>query len=237
MIESLNIMRGVHPARAAARRATVDAVIATGAVAVVRLAQADRALHTVDALMAGGVIAIEVTLTTPGALELIEQLSQRGNGALIGAGSVLTADVARQAIDAGARYIVSPVFDADVMATAHTYDVPAMPGAYTPTEILTAYKAGADLVKVFPADTLGPSYIKGVMAPMPFLELMPTGGVTPANVGTWLQAGAVAVGLGGALVDPALVAARDWRGLTARAQQVQEQVALVRATRTAGKST
>lgn len=228
MIDALNIMRGVLPARAAVRRAIVDALIARGAIAVVRLPTPEWGAEAVGALASGGVTAIEVTMTTPGALKLIGQLA--GNSALlVGAGSVLTADNARQAIDAGAKYVVSPVFDADVLATAHTYDCAALPGAYTPTEMLQAYKAGADLVKVFPADTLGPGYLKAVLAPMPFLELIPTGGVTPDNVGSWLGGGAVAVGLGGSLVDAKLVAARDWAALTARARRVTEQVAVARA--------
>ena len=228
MIDALNIMRGVHPARAATRRAVVEQLIERGAVAVVRLASGAQAHDAVRALADGGVSAIEVTLTTPGALELISSLRSH-DGLLVGAGSVLTAEQARRAVEAGARYVVSPVFDSDVIATAHTYDVPVMPGAYTPTEIMKAYSAGADLVKVFPADTLGPSYIKGVHAPMPFLELMPTGGVTPDNVGTWLAAGAVAVGLGGSLVDSRAVADRDWGVLTSRARTVAAQVASARA--------
>lgn len=233
MIDALNIMRGVHPARAATRRSVVDALLARGAVAVLRLPSEDWGREAVQAVASGGVTAIEVTLTTPGALRLIEQLSANEQ-LLVGAGSVLSAEAAREAIDAGARYVVSPVFDPDVLATAHTYDVPALPGAFTPTEMLQAYKAGADLVKVFPADSFGPTYFKGVLAPMPFLELMPTGGVTPDNVGQWLDAGAVAVGLGSALIDPRLVATRDWPALTARARVVSEQVALQRARKLLG---
>jgi 2-dehydro-3-deoxyphosphogluconate aldolase/(4S)-4-hydroxy-2-oxoglutarate aldolase len=229
MIDALNIMRGVHPARAATRRAIIDSLISRGAVAVVRLKSADRARDVVEAIADGGVTAIEVTLTTPNALTLITQLRRDQESLLVGAGSVLSAEQARQAIEAGARYVVSPTFDPDVLATAHTYDVPALPGAYTPTEMLRAYQAGADLVKVFPADNLGPAYFKAVLSPMPFLELMPTGGVTPDNVGTWLSAGAVAVGLGSSLVDPALVQARDWSALTARARQVMSQVKAARA--------
>ncbi|WP_373064202.1 bifunctional 4-hydroxy-2-oxoglutarate aldolase/2-dehydro-3-deoxy-phosphogluconate aldolase [Gemmatimonas sp.] len=231
MIDALDIMRGVTPARSAARRAVVDALLAHGAVAVVRLSDASRGRDVAAALMAGGVHAIEVTLTTPGALSLIETLRNSDRSLLVGAGSVLGAQPARAAIEAGAQYLVSPVFDADMLATAHTYDVPAFPGAYTPTEIFRAYTAGADLVKVFPADTLGPAYIKGVMAPMPFLELMPTGGVTPDNVGAWLAAGAVAVGLGSALVDPKLVQARDFATITARARKVTDGIAAARAAR------
>ena len=212
-----------------ARRRIVDDLVARGAVAVVRLPDAERALAVVDALAAGGVTAIELTLTTPGALDLIAALRKAGGDALlVGAGSVLDADTARRAVEAGATYVVSPVFRAEVVAESHRQGVPAMPGAYTPTEILTAHEAGADVVKVFPADTLGPAYLKGVMAPMPFLRLMPTGGVTPANVGDWLRAGAVAAGLGSALVDAKLVAAGDMSGITARARQTSENVAAAR---------
>ncbi|GLC23744.1 bifunctional 4-hydroxy-2-oxoglutarate aldolase/2-dehydro-3-deoxy-phosphogluconate aldolase [Roseisolibacter agri] len=220
----------MHPApHADARRRIVDDLVARGAVAVVRLPDAERALAVVDALAAGGVTAIELTLTTPGALELIATLRKAGGDALlVGAGSVLDADTARRAVEAGATYVVSPVFRAEVVAESHRQGVPAMPGAYTPTEILTAHEAGADVVKVFPADTLGPAYLKGVMAPMPFLRLMPTGGVTPANVGDWLRAGAVAAGLGSALVDAKLVAANDMAAITARARQTSENVAAVR---------
>ena len=147
----------------------------------------------------------------------------------MGAGTVLDAETARRAIEAGATYVVSPVFRAAVVEEAHRHGVPAMPGAYTPTEILTAHEAGADVVKVFPAETLGPAYIKGVLAAMPFLRLMPTGGVTPENVGEWLRAGARAVGLGGALVDAKLVAAGDYAAITARARAITTAVAAARA--------
>jgi len=232
VIENLNIMRGVHPLRAAARRTVVEALIERGAVAVVRLPDASQGVALADALLAGGVTAIEVTLTTSGALELIEALAGHANGALmVGAGSVIGAPAARQAIDAGARYVVSPIFDPDVVATAHTYDIPVFPGAFTPTEIFRAYQAGADLVKVFPADTLGPGFIKSVLAPMPFLELMPTGGVTPENVGQWIKAGAVAVGLGSALVDPSLLRSKDFATITARSRTITTGIAAARAGR------
>lgn len=213
-----------------ARRRTVDAVVARGAVAVVRLPDAALALDAIRAIQAGGVTAIELTLTTPDALRIIEELARwADDDIVIGAGSVLDVDAARQAVDAGAAFVVSPVFQPEVVAESHRLGVPAMPGAFTPTEILRAHQAGADVVKVFPADTLGPAYLKGVLAPMPFLRLMPTGGVTASNVGDWLRAGAAAVGLGSALVDPKLVAARDFDALTARARQVCAGVAGARA--------
>lgn len=234
MSDTLNISAGAHPDGARARRAIVEQLIDAGAVAVVRLPDASRGEALVRALLEGGVRAIEVTLTTPGALELIASLTKAcGDAAVIGAGSVLDADTARRAIAAGARYVVSPVFDDEVLAMAHAHDVPALPGAYTPTEILHAHNAGADLVKVFPAELLGPDYIKGVLALMPFLELMPTGGVTPQNVGQWIAAGAVAVGLGSALVNPKLVSAGDFDVIAARARIVTDGIASARAMRSA----
>ena len=216
------------------RRVTVDALIHAGAVAVLRLPDASRGESVVHALLAGGVRAIEVTMTTAGALDLIAALSTSfGDALLLGAGSVLTSDSARRAIDAGARFIVSPVLDETVIATAHAGGIPALPGAFTPTEIMRAHRAGADLVKVFPADSLGPAYIRSVLAPLPYLELMPTGGVTPDNVGAWIAAGAVTVGLGSALVSPTLVSAADFAGISARARRVTDGIALARAERRA----
>ena len=212
------------------RRTTVDALIQAGAVAVVRLPDASRGEAVVRALLEGGVRAIEVTMTTSGALDLIASLRATfGDALLLGAGSVLTVESAQHAIDAGAQFVVSPVFDAGVVATAHEHAIAALAGAYTPTEILHAYQGGADLVKVFPADGLGPAYVRGVLAPMPFLELMPTGGVTPDNVGAWIAAGAVAVGLGSALVDPTLVRLGDFAGITARARVVTTGIGSARA--------
>jgi 2-dehydro-3-deoxyphosphogluconate aldolase / (4S)-4-hydroxy-2-oxoglutarate aldolase len=209
-----------------AREARVSALLRCGAVAVVRLPEARAALAVVHALMEGGVMAIEVTLTTPDALAVIEQLrGSAADGLVVGAGSVLGADNAQRCIDAGADYIVSPVMQREVLEVAHKHDVPMLPGAFTPTEALAAHEAGADVVKIFPADALGPSYLRGVLAPMPFLRLMPTGGVTPANIAQWFDAGAVAVGVGSALVDPALVKAGDFATITERARIVSAAVA------------
>ena len=211
------------------REATVTRLRELGAVAVVRLHSTEAALRVVDALHAGGVHALEITVTVPDALRVIGAVVQRfGDAVCVGVGTVLDAATARAAVDAGAAYVVSPVFRAEVLAEAHRLGVPAMPGAFTPTEALAAHEAGADVVKIFPADSLGPAFIKGVLAPMPFLRLMPTGGVTPDNVPTWLAAGAVAVGLGGALVDPAVVARGDWDEISARARRVADGVATAR---------
>jgi len=209
------------PPRAEERAETVRRIQALGALAVVRLPSPDAVLPVAEALHAGGVSAIEVTMTVPGALEAVARLAREGDGEmLIGVGSVLDADTARRAVEAGARFVVSPVFKPEVVAEAQRQGAAALPGAFTPTEILRAHEAGADLVKVFPSDALGPVFLKGVLAPMPFLRLIPTGGVTPENVGTWIAAGAVAVGLGGALVAPQLVAAEDFAAITERARQV-----------------
>jgi 2-dehydro-3-deoxyphosphogluconate aldolase/(4S)-4-hydroxy-2-oxoglutarate aldolase len=215
--------------------ATRERVERLGAVAVVRLHSTEAAIRVADALHAGGVTALEITVTVPDAFAVIAAVVRRfGDEVCVGVGTVLDAETARGAVAAGAQYVVSPAFRPAVIEEAHRLGVPAMPGAITPTEILTAHEAGADIVKLFPADTFGPGYVRSILAPMPFLRLMPTGGVTPDNVGSWLSAGAVAVGLGGALVDAALVAKGDWDAITERARRVTDGVAEARATR--GKS-
>jgi 2-dehydro-3-deoxyphosphogluconate aldolase / (4S)-4-hydroxy-2-oxoglutarate aldolase len=218
----------LSPPHTEERAATVDRLRTLGAVAVVRLRSADEAVRVAESLHEGGVSAVELTMTMEGAIEAIAAVARELPDVMVGVGSVLDGETARRAIEAGAVYVVSPVFVAEVVEEAHRAGVAVMPGAFTPTEILAAHRAGADVVKVFPADPLGPAFIKGVLAPMPFLKLMPTGGVTPENAGTWLRAGAVAVGVGGALVDPGLVATGDFAGLTARARRLAESVAEVR---------
>jgi 2-dehydro-3-deoxyphosphogluconate aldolase/(4S)-4-hydroxy-2-oxoglutarate aldolase len=161
----------------------------------------------------------------PGAIELIAQLA-RGlpDELLVGAGTVIDADTARRAIDAGARFVVGPVFRRDVIDACHERGVPAMPGCFTPTEILDAWEAGADIVKVFPSTSLGPAFIKDVRAPLPQLKLMPTGGVSIENAADWLRAGAVAVGVGSALVDAKSVEAGDFAAITQKAARLMASV-------------
>lgn len=212
---------------ALARHETMRRIAALAAVAVVRLPSAEQALRASEAVRAGGVEAVEITLTTPGALEAIRALSC-DDGMIVGAGSVLDSESARAAIDAGARFIVSPVLLPQLVPLAHEADVAVMLGAFSPTEILAAHRAGSDAVKVFPADALGPAFIRGVRAPMPFLRLVPTGGVTPENAGDWLRAGATAVGLGGSLVDAKLAGAGDWDAITQRARRVLRSIAQAR---------
>ena len=214
------------------RSDTIAEIERLGVVAVVRLHDGGAVPALVQALAAGGVRAVEVTMTVPGALEVIRQLaSSAPAGSVIGAGTVLDPDTASRAIDAGARFVVSPVFRPAIIEASHRRDVPACPGCYTPTEILNAWDAGADIVKVFPASTLGPSFLNDVRAPLPQVKLMPTGGVTIENAGDWLRAGAIAVGIGSALVDARLVAAGDFAAITERAARLVANVCSGRAAR------
>jgi 2-dehydro-3-deoxyphosphogluconate aldolase / (4S)-4-hydroxy-2-oxoglutarate aldolase len=213
-----------------ARRRTRAALEALGAVAVVRLPEAAGIARVAEALVSGGVRALEITMTVPDAPAHIAHLVRDlGDDALVGAGTVLDADAAQAVLDAGARFVVSPAFDANVVARCHAADVAALPGAYTPTEILRAWQAGADLVKVFPATALGPRYLRDVRGPLPDVRLMPTGGVTVENAGDWIRAGAAAVGLGSDLVDPKRVAAGDFAGITERARTLVENIRAARA--------
>lgn len=212
------------------RHEIVADLIARGAVAVIRMTDTERLLRVVEAICAGGVTAIEITMSVPRAFEMIEAVvRQLGDAALVGAGTVLDAETARLAIAAGARYVVSPVFKPEIIQTAHRYDVPALPGAFTPTEILAAHEAGADIVKVFPADVVGMAFFKAIKAPMPQLRLMPTGGVTLTNAGDWLRAGACAVGVGSALLDQKAIAEGRWEKLTENARTLMASIRQARA--------
>lgn len=214
--------------RPRSRTETVAALEALGAIAVIRIEDAARLRPVVEALAAGAVRAVEVTLTTRGALEALAAVGPAlGDEILVGAGTVLDAETARLAITAGARFIVAPTFRPAVVEMCHRYDVAAVPGGYTPTEILTAWEGGADLVKVFPISGLGPGYLKELRGPLPHVRLVPTGGVTPDGAGAFLAAGAVAVGVGGALVERDAVARGDWARITEQARR------LVRAVRAA----
>jgi 2-dehydro-3-deoxyphosphogluconate aldolase/(4S)-4-hydroxy-2-oxoglutarate aldolase len=207
------------------RSGVVAAIAADRAVAVVRTDEPDKLIQIARALAAGGVVCFEVTMTVPNALEGIRAVTaELGGSILVGAGSVLSAAQAEAAVEAGARYVVSPVFKREIVETAHALGAAAMPGCFTPTEILLAHEAGADVAKVFPAGSLGPGFIKGVLAPMPHLKLMPTGGVSLSNATDWLRAGAVAVGAGSALVERAAIAAGDWGRLTANAQRLRASI-------------
>ena len=195
-----------------------------GVVPVVRLPSLEQAVPLVRALLAGGITAIEPTMTSPGALDalstLLAEIAAFGAGeAVLGMGSVTSPEQAAAAIAAGAHFIVSPALDLPTVAYCVARGVPVMPGALTPSEIQTAWKAGASVVKVFPARLFGPSYFKDVLAPLPHLRLMPTGGVDLSNVTDFVRAGAVAVGVGSALVDKKLIDAGDWAEITRRSAE------------------
>jgi 2-dehydro-3-deoxyphosphogluconate aldolase/(4S)-4-hydroxy-2-oxoglutarate aldolase len=208
---------------------TVRAIEACGVVAVIRLREPEKLSAVVDALGEGGVRALEVTMTVPGAIELIGQLAPTlPKGFLLGAGTILDTQTARLAILAGAQFIVGPVFRPEIIAMCHRYDIAAMPGCFTPTEILSAWEAGADVVKVFPATALGPGFFKDVRGPLPQVKLMPTGGVSLDNAGDWIAAGAVAVGVGTALLDAKAIAAGDYSVIAANAKRIVANVASAR---------
>ncbi|GAB4108755.1 MAG: bifunctional 4-hydroxy-2-oxoglutarate aldolase/2-dehydro-3-deoxy-phosphogluconate aldolase [Phycisphaeraceae bacterium] len=186
------------------------------------------------AMVQGGLRVAEVPLTTPGALELVSRVRQELDGQLLmGTGSVLDAEGVRQSVDAGAQFIVSPILKAEIIETSHALGVPCMPGALTPTEIQTAWELGADIVKVFPAHRAGgPGYIREILAPLPHLKLMPTGGVSIDTAREWLEAGAVSLGVGTSLFRPDLIKAEDWKSL---AESVRGFVDLVNQTRRASR--
>lgn len=194
-------------------------------VAVVRLDSGDQLIKVAEALKAGGVTAIEFTVPTPGALEMIKQAAAHfGDEVLMGAGTVLDSETARAAILSGAQFIVTPALNLKTIQLCRRYGKPVIPGALTPTEILTAWEAGADMVKVFPADSMGPGYLKAVLAPLPQVRLAPTGGISADNAADYLKAGATALGVGGKLVDKQAVARGDFSALTAEAQRLMQAV-------------
>lgn len=200
-------------------RQTVTAkLIESGLVAVIRLDSGTKLPGIISALGQGGVTALEITMTTPGALEIIkEYAAQTEDNFLIGAGSVLDAETTRQAIVNGAQFVVGPVFNPEVIRMCHRYDKVVIPGAFTPTEILTAWEQGADIVKVFPATALGPGYMKDVLGPLPQVKLLPTGGVTLDNAAEFIRAGACCLGVGTALLNKKMIAAEDWPALAKHA--------------------
>jgi len=196
-----------------------------GVVAVIRAPSKEVLLDIANALIAGGVPAVEVTMSTPKAIAGIEMLADKlGDTAVIGVGTCIDAATARDAISAGAQFVVSPAFDPQVVETTRRYGKISIPGAYTPSEILRAWTAGADVVKVFPATTLGPGYFKDILAPLPQLKLTPTGGVDIKTTPQWIQAGAVFVGAGTALVPKDAMAKGDWAVITNNARAFVEAV-------------
>lgn len=194
-------------------------ILDTGVVAIMRAKSSDQLLSAADAVLAGGVQAIEVTMTTPGALEVINQATKKfSSEVLFGVGSVLDPETARAAILAGAQFVVCPTLNIKTVEICKRYSIPVVPGAYTPTEILTAWDAGADAVKVFPSSLGGPAYIKAVKAPLPQVRMMAVGGVNLKTTADFFRAGVDAVGVGSDLVNQALLDARDFAAITERAR-------------------
>ena len=190
-----------------------------GLVAIVRANSADEAIRISDACLEGGCPSIELTFTVPGAHKVIEELAKRySNGEmLLGAGTVLDSETARIAILSGANYVVSPGFNLEAAKLCNRYRIPYMPGCITITEVLTAMEAGADIIKIFPADLFGPKIIKDIKGPLPHAKMMPTGGVEISNVHEWIKAGAVAVGAGSSLTAGAK--SGDYAKITATAKE------------------
>lgn len=194
-------------------------------VSVLRTKEPEKLKSIINALDDGGISVAEITMTVPNAIQLIEEVtSTTDRDIIVGVGSVLNKETAEAAIKAGAKYVVSPILKKEVIEMAHKYDVPAMPGCFTPTEIQAAYEMGADVVKVFPADVLGMAFFKGVLAPMPHLKLMPTGGVTLTNAGDWIKSGACAVGVGSALLNKEAIDSGDYARLTENAKIIMNSV-------------
>jgi len=193
------------------RDSTLQRIINGGIVAVVRSETSAALVKVVQSLAEGGVTAAEVTFTVPDAVDVIRQIRRDvGDAVVLGAGTVLDPETARAAILAGAEYIVAPTLNLDVIRLCRRYDKVVMPGAFTPTEVLTAWETGADVVKIFPADVGGPAYLKALRGPLPQVRLMPTGGVDLSTAESFLKAGACCLGVGGALVDPNLIAKGDF---------------------------
>jgi 2-dehydro-3-deoxyphosphogluconate aldolase/(4S)-4-hydroxy-2-oxoglutarate aldolase len=213
-----------------AKEKVLGRIRALGLVPVVRARSAEEATQAIDAIRAGGIDVLEVTMTVPGAVPLIAQVAQRfGADAVIGAGTVLDAETARACILAGAQFVVTPTLNAETIACCRRYGVPVLPGALTPTEVLTAWEAGADMVKVFPCSAVGgASYIKALKAPLPQVELVPTGGVNLETAAAFIKAGASALGLGSDLVDLEALRKGNAASVSERARQL---VAIVQAAR------
>jgi 2-dehydro-3-deoxyphosphogluconate aldolase/(4S)-4-hydroxy-2-oxoglutarate aldolase len=203
----------------------LNIILENKAVAVIRMSSSNKLIKVAEAVFKGGIKSVEITMTVPGALKIIEEASNTiGDHVNIGVGSVLNKQTAVDAINAGAKYVVSPVFKLEILQEVKKHGLPVMPGAFSPTEIFTAFEAGADVVKVFPADIAGMAFFKAVLAPMPQLKLMPTGGVSLTNAGDWIKAGAVAVGVGSALLDKKAIEEENYNKLTENAQKLIDSI-------------
>lgn len=212
------------------RHESLQRVLDSGLVAIIRASSSEQLLGVARALHEGGIDVVEVTFTTPGVVEVISAVKKDlGKHMLVGAGTVLDPETARTAILAGAEFLVSPTVNLDVIRMAIRYDKGIMPGAYTPTEVLTAWEAGADIVKLFPADIGGPAYLKAIKGPLPQVRIMPTGGVNLQTLKDFVKAGACAVGLGGQLVEKDAVERGDFARISSLASQYVDLMKQARA--------
>jgi 2-dehydro-3-deoxyphosphogluconate aldolase / (4S)-4-hydroxy-2-oxoglutarate aldolase len=222
--------RFAHKHAMSTRAEIAKQIIDSGIVAVVRTAAFEDVAPVCDALAAGGVIGLEITMTVPDALRAIRETSARfSSRALVGAGTVLTTDQGRAVVDAGAQFVVSPITRTELIRIAHAADKPVMIGAYTPTEAQLAHEAGADFIKIFPADKLGPGYIKNIRAPLPHLRIVPTGGVDLQTAPEFLRAGCAALGVGSSLLNAELIKGKRWAELTKLASEFVRVVREARA--------
>ncbi len=210
------------------RRQVLQKITDCGVVAVVRAESAEQALKITDACVKAGIAGIEITYTVPGATEVIQELTRvyKNGEIIVGAGTVLDPETARAAILAGAQYIVSPCFSEEVVRLCNRYQIVSMPGAMTIKEVIAVMESGADVVKVFPGEVYGPAIIKAIKGPIPQAPLMPTGGVTLDNVGEWIKAGAIAIGVGGSLTAGAKTG--DYESITTIGKQFVEKVKIAR---------
>jgi len=205
--------------------AALELVLSSKVIAVIRMSDTEKLAKVVEAVKAGGVRAIEITMTTPSALEIIAAMAKKkAPDVLIGAGTVLDPETAVQAIHAGADFIVSPVTNPALITVCRRYDKLVAPGAFSPTEILTAWQSGADIVKVFPATSVGPKYFKDIQGPLPQVRLMPTGGVSLENARDFIASGACCVAIGTALLDKKAIDAGNWDVLTQKAQALVDSM-------------
>lgn len=213
------------------RHETLKRIVQTGIVPVVRARSGEEALGAIDAIRAGGIDVMEITMTVPGAIDIVRELVRKfKDDVALGVGTVLDAETARACILAGAQFVVTPIVDSPTMACCRTYSVPVLAGALTPTEVVAAWRAGADMVKVFPCNSVGgASYVKALKAPLPQIDLVPTGGVSLSNVGDFIQAGAIAVGAGADLVDLAKLRAGQAGAITERARGYVQAIQKARA--------
>ncbi len=207
------------------RSEILKSIADSGIVAVIRLSDAEKLQNIISSLEKGGIKALEITMTTPNAIGIIKDLSEKlDDNFLIGAGTVLDGETAEKVINAGAQFVVSPILNPDVISMSHKYDKVCIPGAFSPTEILSAWNLGADVVKIFPATALGPGFFKDIHGPLPDIRMTPTGGVSLENAAEFIKAGAYCLGVGTALLNKKMIADGDWDGLADRAARFVAEI-------------